>query len=67
MLSFASFGADCSFESGTLTASGTEELSRKNVTDAVNSNGGMAAITEVIIKNSVTTIGYSAFFLMIEL
>ena len=62
LLSFASFGATCSFSYGILTVSGEGELTRTKVTDAVNLNGKrITDIKKVIIKSGITSIGNNAF------
>ena len=65
LLSFASFGVNCSFDSstGTLTASGGGELSQTNVTNAVTSNKkSITDIKKVTIKSGITSIGEKAFY-----
>ena len=65
LLSFASFGATCKFDSstGTLTASGKGELSVDDVNSVIvrDKYGKNTTVTTVEIKNDITSIGNIAF------
>ena len=62
MLSFASFGVNCIFENGVVTASGDGTLNQTDVTNAVTSKGkSITDIKKVKIKDGITSINWYAF------